>query len=78
LLEAVALKKIFEEIRKIAPETKIVLAGGKKIKEEKFLEIIKMAMEANLNGILVGRNLWQAENSEMMAQKIKEIIFGEF
>jgi len=76
LLEAVALKKIFEEIRKIAPETKIVLAGGKKIKEEEFVEVIKSAIESGINGVLVGRNVWQAENLYLITQEIKKIIFG--
>ena len=72
-----SLKSLFEEIRKISPKTKIALAGGEKLEEKEFLEVLNLAMEANLNGIVVGRNVWQRDNPYLMIEKIKKIIFKE-
>ena len=72
-----SLKSFFEEIRETSPKAKIALAGGKKLEEEEFLELVKSAMESNLNGIVVGRNIWQRDNPYLMIEKIKKIIFKE-
>jgi len=72
-----SLKSLFEEIRRISPKVKIALAGGKKLEEEEFLEVVKSAMESGLNGIVVGRNVWQGDNPYLMIEKIKKIIFKE-
>lgn len=77
LKEPEFLESFFKEVRKVAPQAKIALAGGEKLEEEKFLEILKVAMKAGLNGVVVGRNVWQRENPFPFIEKIRKIIFEE-
>jgi len=58
-----------------AGKTKIILSGGPKVSDEKFLEIVKNVMAAGAIGVAVGRNAWQNPVPLALAEKIKEIIF---
>lgn len=58
-----------------AGKTKIVIAGGVKKNEEKFLKDVKDIMKAGAAGLAVGRNVWQHKNPEKLTEKIKKIIF---
>lgn len=58
-----------------ADRTKVVLSGGNKVSGEEFLAVVKNVMDAGGIGVAVGRNVWQNENSLVLAQKIKNIIF---
>lgn len=68
-------KEIFKKAVKIAGKTKIVLSGGPKIKEEKFLEIVKEVMEVGAIGVTVGRNVWQSKDPLKISEQLKKIIF---
>ncbi|MEM0325218.1 MAG: hypothetical protein QXW35_04915 [Candidatus Aenigmatarchaeota archaeon] len=54
----------------------IVVAGGKLIEEEKFIEVVKEIMQAGASGIAVGRNIWQREDKEAieLLKELREII----
>ncbi len=69
------LEKTFSEIRRLAPKIKIGLAGGKKIEDEKFLKLVALAIKSGLNGIVVGRNVWQRKNPLNFSKKLAQIIF---
>lgn len=59
-----------------AGKTGVIIAGGKKESEEKFLEMAKTVMEAGAKGLAVGRNIWQSEKPLEITEKLKKIIFN--
>lgn len=59
-----------------AGKTKVVLSGGAKINENKFLKIVSDVVDAGAIGIAVGRNVWQHKNPLEISQKLKKIIFA--
>ncbi len=68
-------RECFAQAVKAAGKTKVVLSGGPKVADDKFLEVIRNIMAAGAIGTAVGRNVWQKENPLEITQKIKEIIF---
>jgi class I fructose-bisphosphate aldolase len=68
-------KECFAKAVKSAGRTKVVLSGGPKVSDEKFLEVVKNIIDAGAIGIAVGRNVWQRENPLEITKKLKEIIF---
>ena len=65
----------FKQVVRSAGNIKIVVAGGPKISNYKFLEKVKKVMEAGAIGMAVGREVWQHENPMKMTAAIKKIIF---
>ncbi|MDD5760751.1 MAG: fructose-bisphosphate aldolase [Candidatus Pacebacteria bacterium] len=68
-----------ESLRKAvqaAGKTKVLLAGGPKSDEEKFLETMETVMRAGASGVAVGRNVFQNQDPFLMTEKIKKIIFS--
>ena len=61
---------------KSAERTKIVIAGGVKKNEKKFLKDVKDIMGSGAIGLAVGRNVWQAKDPLGITKKIKKIIWG--
>lgn len=68
--------KDLEWIVKSAGKTKVVISGGMKIEEKKFLEEVKDVMRAGASGIAVGRNVWQGKDPMEITKKLKKIIFA--
>ncbi|MEM5820958.1 MAG: hypothetical protein QXP34_01390 [Candidatus Aenigmatarchaeota archaeon] len=68
-------KKSFEKVVKNCFKP-IVVAGGKLVEEEKFIQTVKDIMQAGAAGIAVGRNVWQREDKEAieLLKEIKEIV----
>ncbi len=60
-----------------AGKTKVVIAGGTKAEEDKFLQEVKDIVAAGGAGIAVGRNVWQSQDPFALSKKIKKIIFGK-
>lgn len=58
-----------------AGKTKVVVSGGAKEEEDKFLAMAKIVMQSGAIGMAVGRNIWQNENPLEITKKLKEIIF---
>ncbi|MGD9276116.1 MAG: hypothetical protein PVJ67_03000 [Candidatus Pacearchaeota archaeon] len=61
---------------KSAGKAKVVIAGGKKIKEKELLGEIKDAIEVGCSGLAIGRNVWQNKNPIKIAEKIRKVIWG--
>ena len=59
-----------------AGKTKVVVMGGSKLEEEKFLKMVKEVMEAGAIGMAVGRNIWQSERPLEIARRIADIIWS--
>ena len=53
---------------------KIVIAGGEKIEEECFLNFVSEAIKHGVDGIAIGRNVFQSENPINMISKLCEIV----
>lgn len=62
---------------KSAGRAKVVIAGGKKQSEKKLLEEIRLAKQAGIFGLAIGRNIWQNKNPLLITEKIKKIIFSK-
>jgi class I fructose-bisphosphate aldolase len=59
-----------------AGRTKVVVAGGVKKGDKKFLEQVREIMDAGCVGLAVGRNVWQNEDPLKISEEIRKIIFG--
>lgn len=58
-----------------AGRTKVVIAGGVKVKENIFLKQVKEIMDSGCTGLAVGRNVWQSKDPISLTNKIKKIIW---
>ncbi len=59
-----------------AGKTKVVLSGGPKVSDDKFLEVVSSIMSAGAIGLAVGRNVWQREDPYEITEQIKKIVFN--
>lgn len=59
---------------KAAGKTKVLVAGGEKLKDKEFIKLTKDIMSAGAAGLAVGRNVWQAKEPLKIAQALREII----
>jgi len=62
---------------KSAGKTKVVIAGGIKTGEKKFLAEVRDIVKAGGAGIAVGRNVWKAKDPIALSKKVKRVIFGK-
>lgn len=62
---------------KSAGRARVVVAGGDKVSEKRFIGNIKTAISAGAFGVAVGRNVWKSENPIALSKKIKKIIFSK-
>jgi len=60
---------------KSAGKARVVIAGGKKAKENQLLKEIKDAMNVGCSGLAIGRNVWQSKNPVKVAEKIKKVVW---
>ncbi len=65
----------FQKAVEAAGKTKVVLSGGTKVDEEKFLEVVKNTMISGAIGVAVGRNVWQDKDPLKITEKIRNIVF---
>ncbi len=63
-----------EWIVKSAVKTKVFMAGGKKLDDDKIELRVKKAINAGFDGIAVGRNIWQSKDPVEKIKRLKEII----
>lgn len=59
---------------KAAGRCKVVVAGGLKVEDDKFVESAKEVMKTEVAGIAVGRNVWQSKEPVKLAGKLRKII----
>ena len=69
-------KQGFAQAVKAAGKTKVVMAGGPKVKENEFLKSVKDVMEAGAIGVVVGRNVWLDKKPLRITEEIKKIVFN--
>ena len=70
--------KEYGEVVKNSLRAKLLIAGGKKVKnEEDLLKMVKELMELKVNGLAIGRNIWQRDEVEALklAKEISKIIW---
>lgn len=60
---------------KAAGKCKIVIAGGMKKGDADLLAQIKMALQAGVAGVAIGRNIWQHAKPVEMTKKIQNVIW---
>lgn len=59
-----------------AGSTGVLVSGGSKLGDEDLLNKVKMAVQAGVDGLIFGRNMWQREYKEALkiAGEVKEIL----
>lgn len=68
-----ALKKAV----RAAGRTEIVISGGEKTTESKFLKTARDVMACGVSGMAVGRNVWEAKDPIALTKKLKRIVLGK-
>ena len=54
------------------------MAGGPRLdRPSDFLNIVKDALEAGAAGVMVGRNIWQADNPQKALKAIEEVVWTD-
>ncbi len=66
----------FRKVVQIAGRAKIVCAGGLKTDPQTFLQQTQEIMEAGACGVAVGRNVWQSDDPDGVAQSLEKLLFG--
>lgn len=67
-------KETFKEVIESCP-VPVVIAGGPKLdSEEKFLDMVRDAMDCGAKGVAIGRNVFQAKDITEMTRKICKIV----
>lgn len=59
-----------------AGRTGVLVSGGSKLGDEDLLNKVKIAVQAGVDGLIFGRNMWQREYKEALriAEKVKEVL----
>ncbi|MBD3248586.1 fructose-bisphosphate aldolase [Candidatus Woesearchaeota archaeon] len=65
----------FKWIVRCAGNTKVMVAGGKKIDDLSFFTKVKNIMGTGVSGLAVGRNVWQHDTPMKVTAALKKIIF---
>lgn len=69
--------KDFQQVRD-GIQVPIVIAGGKKVDEKEALEYTYNAIKGGAEGIDMGRNIFQAEDSLAMIQAIRKVVHDNY
>jgi len=70
-------KESFKEVIETCPAP-VVMAGGPRLdRPSDFLNIVKDALEAGAAGVMVGRNIWQADNPQKALKAIEEVVWTD-
>ncbi len=64
------------EIKSVVPNLLIALRGGDLTSEADFVEYIKKGIKNEIDGFIIGRNIWQQEKATEIGQKIHQTIFN--
>lgn len=65
-------------IVRCAGNTKIMIAGGPKIKDDLFLKHTREVVDSGAIGVAVGRQVWQHDEPMKMTAALKKIIFEDY
>lgn len=61
---------------KAAGRCKVVIAGGVKTEEEKFISQCKEIVECGVAGVAVGRNIWKSDKPDGISRKVRSIVLA--
>lgn len=67
----------FKNVVASAPNTPIVIAGGKSVELDVLFHMIEDAIKAGCAGVSIGRNVFNNPYSDMIIASIKKIIFED-
>ncbi len=67
----------FSWVVKAAGRVKVTVQGGEKKDKEGFFRECQEIMSVGAAGLIIGRNIWQADNPEEIAKRLHEIVFEE-
>lgn len=59
-----------------AGRTKTVVSGGDHVDIDQYIAEAKMVAQAGLDGIAVGRNVWQSEDPDAVCARLKDIFYN--
>lgn len=65
-----------EWVVKNAGKTGVLVQGGEKQAEARFLREMERAMRAGARGVAVGRNIWKSANPVELSKKVAKIVFN--
>lgn len=60
---------------KSAGKVRVICAGGSKVSEKKFLDMVDGYMENGANGMAIGRNVWQHKKPLDLSEKIRDVVW---
>jgi fructose-bisphosphate aldolase, class I len=66
----------FSWVIKAAGKVKVTVQGGPKTDKKDFFQLAKEIMGTGADGLIVGRNIWQAEKPLKIAKRLSEIVFS--
>jgi class I fructose-bisphosphate aldolase len=66
-------KEALEMVVNSAGRTGVLISGGSKISDEDLIRKVRISLEAGVDGLIFGRNMWQRPYEEAL-QLTKEII----
>jgi len=67
--------KKFGLIKTVVPNLPIAIRGGEELDDEDLINKINNLTKQNIDGLIIGRNLWQKEHATEIGKKIHSIIF---
>jgi len=65
----------FSWVVKAAGRVKVTVQGGPKRNDKSFYSLAEEIMSTGANGLIVGRNVWQAKDPIKVARRLNEIVF---
>jgi len=68
--------KSFSWVVKAAGRTKVTVQGGAKTDQKDFFGFAEEIMGTGADGLIVGRNVWQAEKPLEVAKRLNGIVFS--
>lgn len=68
----------FQKVISCAPNTPIVIAGGKEIETEALLQMVEGAIKSGGAGVSIGRNVFNNQHSNTIISAIRKIVFDGF
>jgi DhnA family fructose-bisphosphate aldolase class Ia len=67
---------VIKEIKAIAPNLPLAVRGGDPVSKDAFIEYLHNGIKNDINGFIIGRNLWQQEDAVVFGKEIQKIIFS--
>lgn len=68
-------KEGLESIIDVTGEMKFVMSGGSKRSDEDFIKDVKTCIQADGDGLAVGRNVFQRKDPSQLLDRLEEVIF---